>query len=185
MVEKGATMNVSINGKGLHVGEELRQRIETKLGKFDRYFGEDAEAQVKVRPEGEEKCIEITIRVTKHLYRSEAIAEDVFTALDQAMAGMERQIRKQKSKIEKKIRDFAYMKEALRQQAEFVEAPAEEGQIIKKKSFDLTSANPEEAALQMELLGHNFHLFLHGETGKVALVYKRKDGNYGLIEPEY
>lgn len=136
-------MNVSIQGIGIHVGDQLKQRVNDKLSKFDRYFGDGAQAQVKIRPEGEDKRLEITIRVTHHIYRAEATAEDVFSALDLAMSGMERQIRKQKSKIEKKIRDFAYMKEALREAAEYEDYRPEETKIIKKKSFDLTSTTAE------------------------------------------
>lgn len=177
-------MIIQITSQHMTVGDPLKQRIETKLHKFDRYFGEDAQAQVKTRTEGEtDKRVEITVRVKKHLYRAEAQAQDVFSALDTALNNLERQIRKQKSKIEKKIRDYAYLKEALRDAPQ--EETPEESQIIRKKQFPLHPMNEEEAALQMELLGHAFHLFLNGQTGKVALIYKRRDGHYGLIEPEY
>lgn len=180
-------MNITITGKGMNIGEQLHNKVVSKLSKFNRYFGDDAKVSVKVRPEGDDKCMEITIRVSRHIYRSEAVAGDVFTALDLAMAGMERQIRKQKSKIEKKIREYAYMKEALQKAAEYTDTDCspEDSSIIKHKQFELAEMTADEAALQMELIGHSFHLFLNFETGKVALVYKRKDGNYGLIEPTY
>lgn len=178
-------MKLNLSARNMSIGKQLEQRIETKLGKLDRYFGEEAEAEVKLRTEGEDKYIEITIRVQKHLYRAESRADDVFTALDLVLSNMERQIRKQKSKIEKRIRDYAYMKEALKNEAVTFDEKEEDTQILRKKSFALTAITPDEAALQMEMLGHTFHLFLHAETGKVALIYKRKDGHYGLIEPQY
>ena len=177
-------MKININGKGIKVGDQLQQRIEEKLGKFNRFFGEDTTANVKVRPEKDQKCIEVTLKIQKHYYRAETIADDVFTALDLAMEVLEGQIRKHKTKIEKRIHDYAYIKEYLKTQP--TEEPDElEPRIIKRKSFDISPMDPEEAVLQMEMLGHSFLLYLDMETDKVCVVYKRKDGNYGLIEPNY
>ncbi len=178
-------MKININGKGMKVGDQLQQRIEEKLGKFNRFFGDEALAVVKVRPEKDQKCIEVTLKIQKHYYRAECIADDVFTALDLAVEVLEGQIRKHKTRIEKKIHDYAYMKEYLKTQVPAATEPAEEPKIIKRKSFDITPMDPDEAVLQMEMLGHSFLLYLDMETDKVCLVYKRKDGNYGLIEPHY
>lgn len=178
-------MKISINGKGMKVGDQLQQRIEEKLGKFNRFFGDEALAVVKVRPEKDQKCIEVTLKIQKHYYRAESIADDVFTALDLAVEVLEGQIRKHKTKIEKKIHDYAYMKEYLKTQVEPSSEVVEEPRIIKRKSFEISPMDADEAVLQMEMLGHSFLLYLDMETDKVCVVYKRKDGNYGLIEPQY
>ncbi len=173
----------------MKIGEPLRKRIEQKLAKFDRFFGDEAVAQVKLRSEKERKILEVTIKIQRHYYRAETSASDAFTALDQAIDILERQFRKYKTRIEKRIRDYAYMKEYLKTQAtSALEAEMDEadlGTFTKRKSFDLTPMDAEEAALQMEMLGHSFLLFLDQDTDQVALVYKRKDGDYGLIEPRY
>lgn len=178
-------MKINVNGKGIKVGDQLQHRIEEKLGKFSRFFGEDAIANVKLRPDGDLKVIEVTLKIQKHYYRAECSAEDVFTALDLAVEVLEGQIRKHKTKIEKKIHDYAYMKEYLRTEVPLPAEVDEESRIIKRKAFDLSPMDAEEAVLQMEMLGHDFLLYLDMETDKVCVVYRRKDGNYGLIEPNY
>ena len=174
-------MKVSYSGKDFKVGEQLQNRIAEKLNRFDRYFGEDAVAHVTVRAEGEMKRIDVTIKVQRHLYRAECEAEDVFSAMDLAVEVIEGQIRKNKTRFEKRIHDYAYMKEFLKSTPDEVEVA--EGRIIRRKSFELQPMDAEEAVLQMEMLGHSFLLFNDQETDKVCVVYKRKDGNYGLIVP--
>jgi putative sigma-54 modulation protein len=178
-------MKINMNGKGIKIGDQLRQRIEEKLGKFNRFFGDDTIASVKITPERDQKCMEVTLKIQKHYYRAETIADDAFTALDLAIEVLEGQIRKHKTKIEKKIHDYAYMKEYLRTQVSAEPEAADESKIIKRKTFDIIPMDPDEAVLQMEMLGHNFLLYLDMDTDKVCVVYKRKDGNYGLIEPNY
>ncbi|NLV47216.1 MAG: ribosome-associated translation inhibitor RaiA [Clostridiaceae bacterium] len=178
-------MRITINGKGMRVGDQLKQRIREKLSKFNRFFGDEAQATVKVRPERDQKCIEVTLKINKHFYRAECTADDVFTALDEAIEVLEGQIRKHKTKIEKKIHDYAYMKEYLKTQEPVPGEVEEEFRIIKRKSFNIEPMDAEEAILQMEMLGHSFLLYLDMDSDKVCVVYKRKDGNYGLIEPNY
>lgn len=178
-------MKININGKGIKVGDQLQNRIEEKLGKFNRFFGEDTVANVKLRPDGDQKVIEITLKIQKHFYRAECSAEDVFSALDMAVEVLEGQIRKHKTKIEKKIHDYAYMKEYLRTEVPLPAEVEEERKIIKRKAFELSPMDSEEAVLQMEMLGHDFLLYLDMETDKVCVVYRRRDGNYGVIEPNY
>ena len=117
-------------------------------------------ANVKVRPEKDDKCIEVTLKIQNHYYRAEAVSDDVFSALDQAVEVMEGQIRKHKTKIEKKIHDYAYMKEYLKTEVPFADDTGEEPTIIKRKSFDIAPMDPDEAVLQMEMLGHSFLLYL-------------------------
>lgn len=180
-------MKVNTYGRNMKVGPQLQTRIEEKLSKFNKFFGDEAAANVKVRAEKDQKIIEVTIKIKKHFYRAECKAEDVFSALDQAVDVLEGQIRKHKTKIEKKIHDYAYMKEYLKSEAALseLEADEDEPKITRRKSFEIAPMDAEEAVLQMELLGHSFFAYLDGETGKVCVVYKRNDGNYGLIEPVY
>lgn len=183
-------MQIMISGIGMKIGDQLRNRIDEKLGKFSKYFGDEAVTNVKLRAEKEEKIIEVTMKIHSHYYRAETSSPDISTALDLAVEVLEGQIRKHKTRIEKRIRDYAYMKEYLKSQPSTTdededEADVAEATIIKRKSFDLKPMDADEAVLQMEMLGHSFLLFLDVETEKVHLVYKRKDGNYGLIEPRY
>lgn len=176
-------MKITTYGKGIKVNKTLEERVDEKLGKFSKYFKDDATATVKVKPDKDQVKMEVTMHIQNRFYRGETTADDPFTALDLAVDIMDRQIRKHKTRIEKKIRDNAYMKEYLKDQ--MVSEAESTARIIKRKQFDLSPMDPDEAALQMELLGHAFLLFLNMENGKVNLVYKRKDGDYGLIEPEY
>lgn len=182
-------MKVNVTGKGVRIGDQLRERVEAKLKKYDRYFNDDATATVKVRPEGEQICVEITLKIKSHFYRAETVADDAYTALDLCIDVMERQIRKHKTRLEKNIHDYAYLQEYLKTQSvsepSFDEEETSDGKLIRKKSFDISPMSADEACLQMEMLGHNFLLFLSEEGDRVCLVYKRKDGNYGLIEPNY
>ncbi|MHB1483591.1 MAG: ribosome hibernation-promoting factor, HPF/YfiA family [Saccharofermentanales bacterium] len=176
-------MKITSSGKNMKISDSLQERIEEKIGRFGRYFGDDATATVKVRPEKDQIRMEITFHVQNRFYRGETTAEDAVTALDLAVEVMEGQIRKHKTKLEKRVRDNAYMKEYFKNQTLVEDQNA--AKIIKRKRFSLTPMDAEEAALQMEMLGHSFLLFLNTEDDKVNLVYKRKDGDYGLIEPDY
>jgi len=179
-------MQIMISGIGMRVGDQLRDRIEEKLGKVSKYFGDEAVANVKLRSEKDLKILEVTIKIQGHYYRAGTSSNDAFTARDLAGEGLEGQFRKYKTRIEKRIRDYAYMKEYLKTQPSATEEEiAEAGTITKRKSFDLKPMDAEEAVLQMEMLGHDFLLYMDNETGRVCLVYKRKDGNYGQIEPRY
>lgn len=187
-------MKLEIQGVGLKVGPQLERRITEKLEKFQRYFADDVTCQVKCSNESPElRKVEITLYIRKHIYRAERTAGDVFTALDLAVDVLEGQIRKHKTKIEKRIHDYAYMKEFLREEVPaetddevvaFGDEEALQGATFRHKRFELHPMSKEEAALQMELLGHTFFLYLSADTGKVQLVYKRRDGNYGIIEPD-
>ncbi len=188
-------MKLEIQGVGMKIGPQLERRITEKLEKFQRYFADDVLCQVKCSNESPElRKVEITLFIRKHIYRAERTAGDVFTALDLAVDVLEGQIRKHKTKIEKRIHDYAYMKEYLRNEVpdeieedvEMARGDEEElqGATFRHKRFELHPMSKEEAALQMELLGHNFFLYLSDLTGKVQVVYKRRDGNYGVIEPD-
>jgi len=179
-------MKVTTQGNGIHIGERLEEKIESKLAKFEKHFGEEGSFNVKILPERELKKVELTLKLQNKIYRAEARDEEVLTAIDRTIDKLESQIRRQKTRIEKQIRDYSYMKEYLRDVSEDADvADEEEKKIIKRKSFELVPMEPDDAVLQMEMLGHSFLVYLDASTGNVCVVYKRKDGHYGLIEPTY
>lgn len=177
-------MKITSTGINMKITPSLRERVEDKLGKFEKYFGDKASADVKFSSVKNQIEVEITMKIYNKYYRGETMAEDAYTAFDAALDRIEGQIRKHKTRFEKRIRDHSYMKEYLKDQV-LSEETEDLPKIIKHKTFEITPLDPEEATLQMEMLGHSFLLFLNTENNKVNLVYKRKDGNYGLIEPEY
>lgn len=179
-------MKITTQGIGIHVGQRLEEKISDKLSKFNKYFGEEAAFSVKIRPERDVKKVEITLRLQNHIYRAEAKDEEILTAVDRTVDKLESQIRRQKSRIQKQIHDYSYMKEYLDDIVPDAEDEEyEEKTIIKRKTFALVPMTSDDAVLQMEMLGHSFLVYLDAETGNVCVVYKRKDGNYGLIEPTY
>jgi len=178
-------MKITTQGIGIHVGQRLEERIADKLTKFDKYFGDEASFLIKIHPEREVKKLEITMKLQNRMYRAEAKDEEILTAMDRAVDRLESQIRKQKTRIDKQIHDFSYMKQYLKDIVEEGVVEEEEKKIIKKKSFELIPLSQDDAILQMEMLGHSFLVYLDAESGNVCVVYKRKDGNYGLIEPIY
>ena len=178
-------MKLTTQGVGIRIGERLEEKIESKFNKFNRYFGEDFQVHVKVHPEKDLKRVELTFRVKSHIYRAEAKDEDILTAIDKTVDKLESQIHKQKTKFEKRIHDYAYMKDYLKDIAARSTEEESESKIIRSKTFPLVPMSADEATLQMEMLGHNFLLFLNADNGDVNLVYKRNDGDYGLLIPSH
>ena len=153
---------------------------EKKLSKFDRFFPEDTEVVLKLSSKRSMDSIEMTISYDGILYRSEKQADSLLTALDEAIEAILRQIRKNKTRLEKKLRSGAFVKS---EEPEIVEDEENE-QITRIKSFTLKPMSVEEAIMQMNLLGHEFFVFKDDESGEVCVVYKRTDGDYGLIETQ-
>ncbi len=180
-------MKVNIIGQGVKVNESMQAMIEEKLSKFNRYFDENASAEVKMQPNQDQLKLELTFNVHNHYYRAESIAQDVRSALQDAIDIMEGQMRKYKSKMKRQRKQFGYMKQYFAE-ADLADTEDEEdlSKISRHKSFNILPMDAEEATLQMEMLGHDFFAFLNVETGKVNMVYKRRgDHNYGWIELEY
>ncbi len=170
-------MKITIYGKQMTVRESLKTVVERKLGKFDKFFGEDTEAYVTCKTRKGTKIIEITINYGGVMYRCEDESETFITALDRAVEGLERQIRKNKTKVEKNLKKGAFIITE-DDDDEYVE----EGEFeIRVKTFPFKPMTPEEAILQMNLIGHSFYAFTDSQTNDVAVVYKRKNGSYGLI----
>ena len=173
-------MKLNIYGKQMTVRESLKELIDKKLSKFDKFFGEDTEAFVTCRTRKGEKIIEITVNYGNTTFRSEEESETFITALDRAIEGLERQIRKNKTRLEKTVKRGAFVID-VGDDDEY----DEEGEFeIRVKTFPMKPMTPEEAILQMNLLGHEFFVFANQDSGSTCVVYKRKEGSYGMIAPE-
>ena len=174
-------MRIIISGKQMTVRDSLKLAVERKLKKFDKFFGDETEAYVTCKVRKGVKIIEITVNYGGTTFRSEEESETFITALDRAVEGLERQIRKNKTRLEKTVKHGAFVI-GEDDDDEYVE---EDEFNIRIKSFPFKPMTPDEAILQMNLLGHAFYAFTEAETNKVCVVYKRKDGNYGLIVQEH
>lgn len=174
-------MKMIISGKNIDVTPGLRSAVEAKLGKLERYFTADTEIYVTLSVEKDRQKIEVTIPMKGNIIRSEQTSSDMYVSIDLVEEVIERQLRKYKEKIVAKQQDGGnFKKEFLEKESE----PLEEVRIIRTKRFDMKPMYPEDACIQMELLGHNFFVFCNAENEEVNVVYKRKGNTYGLIEPE-
>ena len=174
-------MKITIVGRKLNVYDDTRELIERKLGKLDKYFkSEQTEAAVTLSRKRNVSSLEVTINAGGTLFRSEVDADDFRIALDQTVDHIEGQIRKNKTKLAKRLRENVMDMSMIPDPVE--EAPEEEP-IIRVKQFEFKPMTPEEAIMQMNLLGHSFYVFRDITTGDTCVVYTRKDGDYGLIEP--
>ena len=179
--EQGNTMKITVYGRQMNVRESLKEAIEKKLSKFDRYFGEDTEAFVTCKVRKGVKIIEITVNYGGVTFRSEEENETFLTALDRAVEGLERQMRKNKTKLENTVKRGAFALTEIEEEDDY----DEEGEYnIKVKTFPFKPMTADEAILQMNLLGHAFFAFIDSDSGDTCVVYKRKEGSYGLIVPE-
>ena len=173
-------MKITIYGKQMTVRESLKLSIEKKLMRLEKFFGDEAEAFVTCKVRKGAKIIEITVNYGGTTFRSEEECETFITALDRAAEGLERQIRKNKTKLEKIMKRGAFVYEV----GDDDEYEEEYEPTIRVKTFPFKPMTPEEAILQMNLVGHAFYAFTDSETGDVCVVYKRKEGSYGLIMQE-
>lgn len=177
------SMKFIISGRNIDITDGLRTAVEDKLGKLERYFTADTEIIVTLSVEKERQKIEVTIPVKGNIIRSEQVSNDMYVSIDLVEEIIERQLRKYKTKIINKKQNVETF------QPEFVEKDYEDDtneiKIIRTKKFGFKPMYPEDACVQMELLGHNFFVFLNAETEEVNVVYKRKGNTYGLIEPDF
>ena len=175
-------MRFIITGRNIDVTDGLRSAVEEKLGKLDRFFAPETEVNVTLSVEKERQKIEVTIPVKGNIIRSEQVSSDMYVSIDLVEEVIERQLKKYKNKIvDKHHNEAAFAKEYVENEYE----PTDEVKIIRTKRFGIKPMDPEEACVQMELLGHNFFMFLNADTNEVNVVYKRKGNSYGLIEPEF
>ena len=174
-------MKFIIIGRNIDITEELKSAVQEKLGKLERYFTPETEIHVTLSVEKDRQKIEVTIPVKGNIIRSEQVSSDMYVSIDLVEEVIERQLRKYKTKIVNQQQAGGnFQKEFV--EDEFLED--EEVNIIRTKKFGIKPMYPEDACVQMELLGHNFYVFRNAETDEVNVVYKRKGNTYGLIEPE-
>ena len=177
-------MNYIISGKNIDVTDGLREAIYDKLGRLEKFFSEDTNVQVTFSVEKERQKIEVTIPMKGHIIRAEQVSDDMYVSIDMVVEIIERQVTRYKKKIIDKEQDAAYFNDRFLEDESEV-ADEDEIKIIRSKRFAVKPMYPEDACVQMELLGHNFYVFRNAETDEVNVVYKRKGNTYGLIEPEF
>lgn len=174
-------MKFIITGRNIDVTPGLKNAVEDKIGKLEKYFTPDTEVHVTLSVEKDRQKIEVTIPVKGTVIRSEQISSDMYVSIDLVEEIIERQLKKYKNKLIERQQGSHYLK------PEFVEkdyAEDDEIKIVRTKKFDIKPMYAEDACIQMELTGHNFFVFCNAETDQVNVVYKRKGNTYGLIEPE-
>ena len=171
-------MRIDIRGDKVKITEAIKSQIEEKLGKLDQYFEnpEELKAYVVVRVRNKEQIIEVTIPTPKFTLRSETSESDLYAAIDLTMDKLERQIRKNKTKMRRKFKDVLQYEMMMD-----ITEDEEESSIVKRKAIELRPMDEEEAILQMELVDHDFFVFKNVDTESVSVLYKRKDGSYGII----
>ncbi len=183
-------MNFNIRGENIEVTPALQEFVEQKIGKIDRYFDEalDANVNVNLKVYNNKQKIEVTIPMSQITLREEEGHEDLYAATDLVVDKLERQIRKHKTKINRKLRDqgspkFMFTNGIEPTRLNHMEEDEEDLEVVRQKRFDLKPMDSEEAILQMNMLGHNFFVYTNSSTNSTNVVYKRRDGKYGIIEP--
>ncbi|MDE5967371.1 MAG: ribosome-associated translation inhibitor RaiA [Lachnospiraceae bacterium] len=173
-------MNYIIMGKNIEVTEGLRQSVYDKLDRLEKYFTSDTDVHVTFTVEKERQRIEVTIPMKGHIIRAEQVSDDMYVSIDMAVEVIERQVTKHKKKLIDQEQTSGFL------QQDFMDEDADDDEIkiIRSKKFAVKPMFPEDACMQMELLGHNFYVFRNAETDEVNVVYKRKGNTFGLIEPE-
>ena len=176
-------MKMIYAGINVEVTDALREVTEKKLTKLDKYFQKDIEGNVTFSTQKNRKIIEVTINLPGTIIRAEESSDDMYASIDRAVDVLERQVRKHKTKLQRRYKN----NDTIRFENVIpltVEEDINKPKLVKTKRFNLKPMSSEEAILQMELLRHNFFVYLDGTSDLVGIVYKRKDGDYGLIEPE-
>lgn len=174
-------MKFIIIGKNIDITEGLRAAVQDKIGKLEKYFTPETEVHVTLSVEKDRQKIEVTIPVKGNIIRSEQVSNDMYVSIDLVEEIIERQLKKYKTKLVDRQQAGGFFKQ------EYIDKDymdEEEVKIVRTKKFDIKPMYPEDACIQMELLGHSFFVFCNAETDMVNVVYKRKGNTYGLIEPE-
>ena len=174
-------MKYIFTGKGMEVSDSLKDRVEKKLNKLDRYFREEAEATVRFKQQkGGRNIVEITIAVGGVILRAEECSNDMYLSIDRAVDKLESQIRRYRTKLDKRIR-ASELEPVAEAAPEYEEASYD---VVRTKRFAVKPMCVEDAITQMELLGHDFFLFLNEANSELNVLYRRVDGSYGLLQPE-
>ncbi len=172
-------MEVLVRGNKIDITDAMKDYVKEKLSKLDKYTLDDTTATVLVKIRNYSQKVEVTIPLKTLMLRAEDESQDFYSAVDLVVNKLERQIRKNKSKLKK--REKSGIKEF---NIDDITDNIEDEVVIKRKKIDIKPMNLDEAILQMELLGHNFYMYKDSDIGRIALVYKRNDGGYGVIEEE-
>ena len=178
-------MKIKIFGKNIEVTERIKGAVEEKLGKLDKYFAEETKADVTLSVNRNDQKVEVTIPVKGGIIRAEEVSEDMYASIDMVEETIERQLVKYKNKLVDKKKSYRdnFTNDYI--EADYEDEDEDVVKIVRTKSFGIKPMDAEEACIQMELLGHNFFVFLNAETDEVNVVYKRKGGTFGLIEPNF
>lgn len=180
MLKGGLTMKTTITAKKMQIPQNFTDYAEKKIdSKLNKFFGDEADAKIVITEIKNQIIIELTVKYNSMIYRAERSAEDKTAALDDAIDKIIRQIRKNKTKIEKRLKDSAFKEtftETVSEQTDY--------EVIKHKKFEMRPMDVEEAILQMNMLGHSFFMFSNASTGSINVVYKRAEGNYSVLEPD-
>ena len=176
-------MKYNIIGRKVNLRDNFKERVYKKLGKFEKIYSENAEATVTVTVEKNRQTVEVTIRDGGMTYRAESTALEMNDALDAVVDILGGQIRKNKAKLEKKLKGDSFA-EYFADVADDDVLEDEDYTVVRKKTFSVKPLSVEEAVLQMNMIGHEFFMFRNANTNEINVVYKRKDGKYGLLEPE-
>ncbi len=174
-------MKITITARKTSVKDAFRERAEKKLAKFDRFFDDDVTAYLTVTNEKDRETVEVTVQSQGITYRAEKTTADRADSLDAVVDTLFRQIVKNKSKLSKKLRANAFDASLYEDPADLTE---ETYQVVRNKRFPVKPMSTDEAILEMNLVGHEFYMFRNVASGEINVVYRRKDGNYGLIEPQ-
>lgn len=176
-------MKIKITGRNIELTQGLKNAVEDKLNKLEKYFTPDTDVYVTLSVEKERQKVEVTIPMKGNIVRSEQVSNDMYVSIDLVEEVIERQLKKYRTKLIAKHQNAAsaFKQEFLEEQS----VEDEEIQITRVKKFDMKPMYAEDACVQMELLGHDFYVFVNAETDEVNVVYKRKGNTYGLIEPEF
>ncbi len=173
-------MKCIIRGEKIRVTSAISEYVETKISRLDKYFkSDDVKANVLVKVKGKHQSVEVTIPYDKYTLRGEETKDDLYAAIDLVVDKLEGQIRKTKSKLKKQIKKNETV---LNFDYELSEEEEYKNKIVKRKQLELKPMSEEEAILQLELLGHDFFIYKDVHTNEIDILYKRKDGNYGVIE---
>lgn len=176
-------MRVTVIGKNIDITPALKEIVEKKISKVERYFEPEVQARVTLTIQKSRQIAEVTIPFNGVILRCEESTNDMYKSIDLVEIKLERQIRKQRTKLQRRSNDSLRFSNI--DKLAFEDEHDSQGEIVKVKRFNIKPMTTDEAVLQMELVQHNFFVFKDADTNNVNVIYKRKDGNYGLLEPDY
>ena len=184
----GLIMKITVIAKNMELTPALKEMVEKKISKLDKYFEPHVEARAKLTVQKNRHIFEVTIPFNGVILRGEEATDDMYKSIDMVEEKLERQIKKQKTKLQKRSNEslrFSYIGETSIENLLDDNDKTNEPSIVRMKKFCANAMTSEEAILQMELLGHSFFIYEDVDEGSICVIYKRKDGNYGLLEPQY